>query len=86
MSFPSNDAGYEKKGRIKGRNDNAEPMQVWHAVVKDKNHDVVLKIFDLDHKNAELLDAIQVFEILKDIDRHIDILFQHMCWCKIVNL
>ncbi len=41
-----------------------EPMQVWHAVVKDKNHDVlvdvVLKIFDLDHKNAELLDAVQV--------------------------
>eukprot|EP00291_Cryptomonas_curvata_P004628 CAMPEP_0172190106 /NCGR_PEP_ID=MMETSP1050-20130122/22920_1 /TAXON_ID=233186 /ORGANISM="Cryptomonas curvata, Strain CCAP979/52" /LENGTH=298 /DNA_ID=CAMNT_0012864925 /DNA_START=66 /DNA_END=959 /DNA_ORIENTATION=+ len=59
LSFPSNDSGYEKKGRIKGRNDNAEPMQVWHAVVKDKNHDVVLKIFDLDHKNAELLDAVQ---------------------------
>ena len=37
-----------------------EPMQVWHAVVKDKNRDVVLKIFDLDHKNAELLEAVQV--------------------------
>jgi hypothetical protein len=62
--YPSTDSGYEKRCRIKGRNDNVEPMQVWHAVVKDKNHDVlvdvVLKIFDLDHKNAELLDAVQV--------------------------
>jgi hypothetical protein len=80
LSFPSNDSGYEKRGRIKGRNDNAEPMQVWHAVVKDKNHDVVLKIFDLDHKNAELLDAVQVIAILDAIDYKIRDLFQNMCW------
>jgi hypothetical protein len=65
LSFPSTDSGYEKRCRIKGRNDNVEPMQVWHAVVKDKSHDVVLKIFDLDHKNAELLEAVQVLAIEK---------------------
>jgi serine/threonine protein kinase len=82
LSFPSTDSGYEKRGRIKGRNDNVEPMQVWHAVVKDKNHDVVLKIFDLDHKNAELLDAVQVISIYYTIDWGWEAYFEHMCLWK----
>lgn len=60
MSFPSIDSAYEKISRIQGRNDAVEPMQVWLAKVKDNNQDVVLKIFDLNHRNADFLETIQV--------------------------
>ena len=60
MSFPSTDSGYDKLRRILIRNDSLEPLQVWHAKVKDRNHEVVLKIFDLDNRNADFLDVVQV--------------------------
>jgi hypothetical protein len=65
MSFPSTDSAYEKISRIQGRNDAVEPMQVWLAKVKDKNQDVVLKIFDLNHRNADFLETIQVFSAFR---------------------
>ncbi len=59
-SFPSLETGYEKLSRIRTRADASEAEVIWHAKVVGTNLDVVIKTFDLDHKNAEIFEAVQV--------------------------
>ncbi len=58
MTFPSTDTAYEKLRLIRGKKNLPEPMDIWHAKVKDQ--EVILKIFDLDHRNSDFLEQVQV--------------------------